>query len=371
MRVAIWHEGGLGDVVDAAHLGTALRRARPDIDCLALYIRRELQSELAAALCHKGKPVFDVILIAGRGWEDNLISEAGKWDRYIDWRPYAAMEYLSIREPTKLAHMRALLIDHHIPDRWLATYNAGLQPPWTYLMQFDGMTVHEIGCKSLEIPPVPISHLTARPPDKVARRLRLLTRTPYITLGTGSDTQTGTRTPQTKEYPPELWAEVLVLLRKHPPISKYPILQVGKKGEAAVKGAMSLAGKTSIPELLYVLERSTFHLSVENGTVRIAKACGTNSVVLYGPTASSLYHLEGNTAIEGTVCEPCMWRTPRWMVDCANGWDGICMKDHNPKDIAAQIIHAFEKELHQRTAATTPKVGGPSRHAREAYRKEA
>jgi len=346
MRMALWHLGGLGDVVDAAHLAVALRRAYQP-DHLACYVRNLEQIDLLFCLRYDGAPIFDRVLLTTLPWADGVLHEAPRWDVFVDWRPYVASFYERLGDFPRSDDV-VMVRTNPLRKPWLRAYNA---PRSLYCAQFldsYALPVHQIACRALGIDTAPIGSLHLAPPRDRHPALRLLERLSYITLATGSDAQTNARTPQTKEWRPEKWRTLVAAIRKsHPHL---PILQVGLRDEDYIPGAINLLGRTSIPRLLRILSGSMLHLCCENGTARMARVAGTQSVVLYGPTSPQLFGLQGNIAITSKACEPCFMRTPSWATQCRYDWDSECLNGINPSAVA----HVVTKTLEPKVVAAMP-----------------
>jgi len=323
MRLALWHEGGLGDVIDAAHFAIAIRRSRSDIDYFCLYLRNPVQNDLVFSLVYDNKPVFDGTIQTDIRWSECVESEARRWDSFIDWRPYVAVEYqTSFLDELGETRIHTPVF-HQMPDEWRDCYRHLLTSPYINLLQRWQMSLHDIACKSLDIEPASIGLMDVNIDAPVRWQVRLAARGNYITLGSGSDAQQNKRVKQTKEWPDSKWEQVVRGLRKEFP--RLRILQVGKQGESHIPGTVSMLGRTSIPEVLWLLKHSQLNLSCENGTARMAAAAGTRSVVVCGPTSHHVYGMEGNVNIYSDACEPCYWRGDKWMVECPNDWGVICL----------------------------------------------
>jgi len=370
MRMALWHEGGLGDVIDSAHLAIALRRAHSP-DYLAYYLRSPIQNDLVFCLWYDGKPVFDGTLQTDIAWEECVGKEGHKWDRFIDWKPYVPLEYETRRrlptadeaEAAPPEHWRkqfrdkpfaplafdlpqvtnaAKEIERGISAEWRLLYRDMFKSPYLNALQHERTPLHELACEALDIPPASIDDLDVRLQAPIRWQIRALAARPYITIGAGSDTQRNERQPQTKEWPDGRWEQVIRLVKKEIPHLR--ILQLGKKGESRIRGTHPLIGKTNIPELLWLLKRSTLHLACENGTVRMARACGTDSVVVFGPTSHYLYGMEHNWNLHSEACEPCFWKSQRWMLKCPKEWDALCMVSIKTEDVADAVLRKMEKD---------------------------
>jgi ADP-heptose:LPS heptosyltransferase len=338
--MALWHEGGLGDVIDSAHLAIALRRAyKPDY--FAYYLRKPVQNDLLFCLHWDGKPVFDGTLQTDIPWEDCVEAEGSKWDSFIDWKPYIPIEYetpgagiTDIRFPRRAKRT--------IPEKWELLYRDMFKSPYLNKLHDEKTSLHELACAALRIEPASIDELEVRIDAPVRAQIKWLCSRPYITLGPGSDTQQGRRVPQTKEWPDHRWEQVIQIIRHELPGLR--VIQLGQQGEARIRGTTSLVGKTSIAELLWILKRSSLHMACENGTVRMARACGVESVVVFGPTSHYLYGMNNNTAIHSQACEPCFWKTKDWMVKCPNDWDALCMASIPSDEVAEVVLRRLEKD---------------------------
>lgn len=91
-----------------------------------------------------------------------------------------------------------------------------------------------------------------------------------------------------KQWPLDRWARVVAALR-----DSGAIVIVGAREHAAVHatlaresgdGIVDLTGRTTLPELVALLDRASLHLAPDTGTVHIAAALATPVVTVYGPT---------------------------------------------------------------------------------------
>ncbi len=100
--------------------------------------------------------------------------------------------------------------------------------------------------------------------------------------------------------------------------------------------AVSIAGRTSIPELVAVLRRASLIVSGDSGPLHIATALGVPAVAIYGPTDPAI---NGPIAWHGQpvqvlrrdiVCSPCY--SVRVRAECPLG-DPICMRLVTPTEV--------------------------------------
>ncbi len=119
---------------------------------------------------------------------------------------------------------------------------------------------------------------------------------------------------KTKRWPPEKFGELASLL-------PFNSVVVGGKGDldysnkvvALSKGkALSIAGKTSLKELIEVIRGARFFVSNDSGPMHIAAALGIPVFAIFGPTnpLRTGPYGRGHKVIRGDVsCAPCYLRT--------------------------------------------------------------
>lgn len=328
LRTALFHPlEGIGDAWDSAVLG-AMIRSSVEPATLALYVGRPETIPLARKFLYQDRPVFDQVLTwtpRHGSWQKGAALERPKWDLFLDWRTYVGRAYLMGEE-----------LPAELPELYERSFEEVFSEATNALARC-GRTVHDIASESMGLALIQVGAVTIDAPsdDEVSGRLRKqIGDGRFVTLSAGSG--------KTKMWSPEQWAEVCAEIKARHGLD---VLQVGRAGEAQVPGTKSLLGKTTLDELLWVLSRSAAHLSVENGTVRLARAVGTRSVVLFGPTSPGLHGLDGNAAVTSDVCRPCCWTTPEWTSRCALEIDAACMKAIRPE----AVVRAFD-ELISRTA---------------------
>jgi lipopolysaccharide heptosyltransferase I len=87
--------------------------------------------------------------------------------------------------------------------------------------------------------------------------------------------------------------------------------------------AISLAGRTTLPELAAVLRRARFAVTTDTGALHLAAALGTRTVALFGPTApwrTGPFGVGHEILRLGLECTPCFRRrcpAPRCLTDLA------------------------------------------------------
>jgi len=152
-----------------------------------------------------------------------------------------------------------------------------------------------------------------------------------------------------KCWPLAHWEELVRRLRAaHPELR---IVQIGGASSRAIAGVdNSFVGRASLGEALWLLAGAVLHIDGESGLVHAARAFGTPSVVLFGPTDARFFGHAGNSNIDAGVCAPCWWSTPDWMSRCPRGLaQPACMTAITP----ARVLAAVQAQLARREAAAT------------------
>ncbi len=149
---------------------------------------------------------------------------------------------------------------------------------------------------------------------------------------------------QTKNWPIPYFVELIKMLH-------YNFLIIGsKKDEADALNiekysqgkAKSVAGKTSLRELIAVFKKSLFVITPDTGTMHLAVACGKKVVALFGPTSSARTGPfgEGHLIIKSSLsCSPCFKKS------CP---DLKCMKEITPEMVYNRIIQWRQHEISKR-----------------------
>ncbi len=139
---------------------------------------------------------------------------------------------------------------------------------------------------------------------------------------------------QSKNWPIPYFVELVKML-------PYNFLIVGSKSDEAdalkieeyTEGkAKSVAGKTTLKELIEVFKKSLFVITPDTGTMHLAVACSKKVVALFGPTSQERTGPfgEGHLIIKSSLkCSPCFKKF------CP---DLKCMKEITPELVYERII---------------------------------
>jgi len=138
---------------------------------------------------------------------------------------------------------------------------------------------------------------------------------------------------QSKNWPIPYFVELIKIL-------PYNFLVVGSKSDEAdalkieeyTKGkAISVAGKTTLTELIEVFKKSLFVITPDTGTMHLAVACSKKVVALFGPTdpARTGPFGKGHLVIKSKLsCSPCFKKFCH---------EQKCMKDISPEMVSDKI----------------------------------
>lgn len=116
----------------------------------------------------------------------------------------------------------------------------------------------------------------------------------------------------TKRWPTEKFAALVEPLRR-----RFGLRSIVAGGQDAVElaraipGALNLAGKTSLPQLVALLERAALVIANDSGPMHIAAALGRPLVTLFGPTnpiRTGPYRRMDSVVRANIDCSPCYSR---------------------------------------------------------------
>lgn len=138
---------------------------------------------------------------------------------------------------------------------------------------------------------------------------------------------------QSKQWPLPYYVEVINRL-------PYKFMVTGSKADQSLaqkleeysKGkAISLAGKTTLRELISVFKGSLFVLTPDTGTMHLAVATGAKVIALFGPTDPKRTgpYGEGNIVLKSSLpCSPCFRK---------NCVEQKCMRELTPEQVIEKI----------------------------------
>lgn len=157
----------------------------------------------------------------------------------------------------------------------------------------------------------------------------------YITVHNGLNTKTRFGGGYlTRTWPLSAWGDFAVLFKQAFP--DIQIVHIGTKDAQKFDFAdISLLGKTSIQETLYILQNSMLHIDGDSGMVHLCNLLGAKCLVLYGPSQAKYLAYSNNINISAPFCGGCMNVLPDWTVKCALNYpqDNACMASIKAEDV--------------------------------------
>lgn len=155
---------------------------------------------------------------------------------------------------------------------------------------------------------------------------------------------------KSRMWPPERYAKLAdILIEKY----KAKIVFVGNKAEEElVKGiqflmknkSFNLAGKTSLKEAVYLIERCKLFISNDSGPMHIAAAQGVKTIGLFGPNLPIRWHPygEGNRSVYRPVkCSPCINVHKGQVPECRYG-NNRCMQLIRVEEVLEAVREAIK-----------------------------
>jgi lipopolysaccharide heptosyltransferase II len=175
--------------------------------------------------------------------------------------------------------------------------------------------------------------------DTLLATNRVTSRDSFVVFHTGATNGSA------KRWPPQHWAAVAHVLQM-----KYgvPVVLTGARSDSAIAlevragapHAIDLVGKTSIAELVALLERAAVVVSGDSGPLHVAVALARPLVCVYGPTDPYIYGPFQPVAPVALhrmdlTCSPCY--SMATAAECPLG-DPVCMRFLPPAPVVRSIL---------------------------------
>lgn len=165
----------------------------------------------------------------------------------------------------------------------------------------------------------------------------LLENRKYITVHNGSDEARGSKCWATKN-----WVALTKILKD----KGYAVIQLGRKGDDIIEGAINMVAKLTIKESTAIIKYAQFHIDTECGLVHIANAVKTRCIVLFGPTPLHFFAYKDNINIETPFhCKGCWWTSGFWFRECPriSFLSDTCMDYITPEIVMQKGVEEIEK----------------------------
>jgi ADP-heptose:LPS heptosyltransferase len=131
----------------------------------------------------------------------------------------------------------------------------------------------------------------------------------------------------------ENWKKLLAVLKMN--LSRnIKFVQIGTGIVHISEADINLSGKTSLDEVFCILKQSLFHIDIDGACSHIAKAVGTKSLIMFGPTDSAFSAYPENINICSSLCGSCWTNGAK----CPIGHEkNLCMESITPEFVAAKV----------------------------------
>ncbi|VVB50669.1 Glycosyltransferase family 9 (heptosyltransferase) [uncultured archaeon] len=117
---------------------------------------------------------------------------------------------------------------------------------------------------------------------------------------------------QTKCFPGSVWTLVALYLQT----KGFIPIQVGLPTDTRISDTVLVMDCDNVFKTAKLLKGAQFNVSIEGGIAHLAKAVGTDSLVLFSSTPPSVFGYPNNINLRSKACSPCWWRTHDWMNVC-------------------------------------------------------
>ena len=111
--------------------------------------------------------------------------------------------------------------------------------------------------------------------------------------------------PKVKTWPIKYFIKYVARMKKIFP--QLEIVQCGGRGDIKIENADRHIFDADLELVKHVLKNSLLHVDCESGLVHLATQLGTKCLVLFGPTDEKYYGFKENLNIVSDVCRPCVW----------------------------------------------------------------
>jgi len=285
LKIGMLWQGGLGDSVMLSYIARAAKRKYPDsyIDC---FVRDKAHTQVF---------VFDYPDIMGKCsgeyWHKTFKLYKDKYDIFYEFRHFPYVWYNNGIE--RNPEFNKLLYDDWFVSAKYMLKNVSM-PIWEYYAKQVGLKLE----KRDYFPQLFEYHLDYNLPEK------------FITVHYGCDNNRGIL----KLWDIRKW-EILVSKLKSLGIE---VIQLGIPADTSIAGCRKIVAK-NIPDLFYILQKSSLHIDTEGGLVHIAHSVKTKSIVLFNGTIPRLYGYRDNINIYKNKCPSCWWACKGWSSKCKMG----------------------------------------------------
>ncbi|QZY55886.1 glycosyltransferase family 9 protein [Crassaminicella profunda] len=142
-----------------------------------------------------------------------------------------------------------------------------------------------------------------------------------------------------KRWTSEEWDELIKWLH----LKKIIPVQLGLRKDPLIHSTvMDLRGKTTPRQAAGYLKLSKGYVGIEGGLSNLAKAVGTPSVVIFGPTSAINFAYPDTHVVTNKLCPTCLWSELWPQVKCLKG-NKTCLNLPDWKSVATEVSKMLKK----------------------------
>jgi ADP-heptose:LPS heptosyltransferase len=306
LKIGVSLGGSLGDVLNGTSVVYGLKRKFPNSE-ITFYINRHPE------LLRDNRSVNTIKVVNPRAWEQ-VKKEIPKYDIFCEVK--YAVKYFFSERGLQLKEVREL------KEFWEERFNKYYAEMFSEFLSNinrvnkyctnNYMTAYQLRAHSsaLDIDGEEEQFLSVMPQDYEASShlngMRIVVINNSGIYGSG----------MTKSWTVSGWIEVIKTLKRY---GVY-VVQAGKANDYILPGVNETFFGHTIHETAALIKRAKFCIFIENGLTHVAKAVGTKSIVLFGPTPIDVFGYKENINLRGPVCTPCWWSLP------VKDWNTYCNK---------------------------------------------
>lgn len=321
LKIALVRVGGIGDSLESSLLAVAVKKKYPN-SIITCFIRNKAGRDLI----YDNPSVDKVVIIGQVHWAQFVVKLTNKdFDIIYDSRYVTKVIY---KEGNPGFDEEKKKTDKAFEpfQKFYETFPLSCNTLTNEYKQSSHSLVLKTACLTGSD-----DDLSIRLDKEDLKMLPLLESNKFVTVHNGADISR-----QTKCWGLDNWTEVVKSLN----IMGFTVVQLGSKYEDIIPGAISMNGKTNIKECAALISKAEFHIDTEGGLVHMARAVGTRSIVLFGPTPIHFFGYKENVNIQSPYeCKECWWTTDFWWRECPKGYPlpTECMEAITSEKVMASV----------------------------------
>jgi ADP-heptose:LPS heptosyltransferase len=327
LSIAYIRIGGVGDSLMATAVLPEIQKKYPNSK-ICLFLRDKNGADLVSGNPH----VFKTFVVNGSYNHGELIDSCNQIFDIVFHDQYVIQVLYNIKKLSLFDK------DREITDKLFLKYKLNFDtfPNHNSKLLVFEKNIYELasGSTGLNINPENLLIILGEEDFRVASSLDHIR---YVTTSCGQDphmVKNTSRKRQTREWDPRKLNGVVEYLKNN----DIEVVQLGNKHDPLIEGTIDLRGITKLKEAAAIIKKALFHLGTDSGLMHIAKAVGTKSIILFGPSSLEFCGYKDNINIKKGICHDCWWDIPDWSVRCKLGLEvPVCMDKIEVEDVKEAI----------------------------------